>query len=164
MRFHLYVLSMTVWLGFLASSCQDSCRQLECDNGGYCHEGECVCPKWYSGKTCQLQFNRNYEGTYRGSFSDHERSFAKEIAVEADPLIPNRLNLPSGVYLEFETDSTLLIPLQSVVEDNDTVIVLGQGSFKMSVLQYKYEVQNDAPDGLQPTGTSFSFSGERIEE
>lgn len=160
---HFPVLISLLMASFAWSSCQDSCRNLECGNGGYCYEGECICPKWYSGKKCDLLFNRNYEGLYEGTYADHERSYPTELFIEADP-IPNRLNLPTGVYMEFETDSTLVIPLQSVVDNQDTFLVMGEGSIALEVIDFTYREQQDTEGGHVTSGRAYSFTGTRVEE
>lgn len=37
----------------LVSSCDDPCKDITCENGGICMEGDCECPDGYSGELCE---------------------------------------------------------------------------------------------------------------
>lgn len=146
--------------------CRDSCKKMDCINGSYCHEGECLCSKWYSGNDCGLQYNRNYEGKYSGEYTypgSENRPLKEVVPIAADAEIPNRMILASGIYFEFETDSTLLIPLQSVVDTGDTLVLSGSGKYGQDVIGFTYTVQPTA--GIETSQPQVvAFTGVRVKE
>ena len=56
----LSVLFVTI----ITFGCNSNCKDVGCNDAGYCYDGACICDKWYSGESCSLLFNRHYEGTY----------------------------------------------------------------------------------------------------
>lgn len=141
----------------------DNCRKSKCQNDGYCYDGECICEKWYSGDDCQLLYNRNYEGRYKGVSYEDGRSVTKEINVIADLILPNRLHLQSGIYYDLETDSSFVIPAQSYTYNSDTITIVGDGHYDTGFISYSFNEQLD-PLVSKPSSVLQAFEGERIEE
>lgn len=133
---------------------------MECENGGNCHEGACVCPKWYSGENCQLFYNRNYEGIYTST--DPHSSTESKLVLTADAKEPNRLWAEEGYYLDFQTDSTLVIPEQSLVMDADTFEISGLGEYSMDHISLRFSEVLD-PDALtsSPVRWLYKFTGDK---
>ncbi len=46
-------LSITTMISL--QSCVDKCRDVTCQNGGTCYDGECDCPTGYSGTNCEIE-------------------------------------------------------------------------------------------------------------
>lgn len=138
--------------------CGDVCRKLECENGGTCHDGICLCEKWYSGDDCSLFFNRNYEGRYEAD--SPQRSHVNYLELVADDAVPNRLLITDGPYIEFYDDSTLTVPVQSFVFASDTVVITGDGRYYGEVIYVRY---GEFVSGLSSDSMSllFEFSGRR---
>lgn len=128
---------------------------MDCRNGGECFEGKCVCAKWFSGEECQLQYNRNYEGSYIGTYTDADRTAVETLLITADREIPNRLILPSGVYIEFVDEEVLTIPRQQLIEGEETIIVEGSGTYSTDRIQFSY-VRHLEKEVI-------SFNGARVE-
>ena len=63
-------------LGFLAACEKDLCKDLSCENGGSCVEGECQCPDGFNGNFCESfdlqRFFGTYDITYEGCFTTSE--------------------------------------------------------------------------------------------
>ncbi|MEZ4722574.1 MAG: hypothetical protein R2813_11935 [Flavobacteriales bacterium] len=147
---------------YTLESCGDSCRRTNCGDSGYCYEGQCICTKWYSGERCQLLFNRNYEGQYFGDDEGVHGPKSLELNLEADQEIPNRMIVDYGFYMEFETDSTLTIPVQSLVLDKDTLVINGVGEYSLETLNLRFaEVKSDGEDFLSDEWV-FNFSGAKV--
>ncbi len=150
-RFVLFLfLSPFLW------SCDNGCNSIECENAVTCHEGECVCAKWYTGDRCQLQYNRNYEGEYVGTFSSAERSQVENLIIEADEEIPNRMILPMGVFFDFIDEESLVIPRQQLVDQADTFVIEGEGTYSTDALDFSYSNSANAKEMV-------SFSGKRVD-
>lgn len=146
------------------ASCGDRCRS-GCENNSYCHEGECICTKWYSGEQCQLLYNRNYEGEFLGEKREAERSEQNRIYISADEEIPNRIYIESGLYLEFETDTSLVIPVQIFRIDSDTHVVTGSGNYSLNHIEFMLgPVNNDTEQAYDFTKPTYYFNGHRVTE
>lgn len=149
------------------SSCNNGCRNVTCNNKGICYEGECLCEKWYSGIDCSLKFNRNYAGIYYGEFlyENGQRYRSKDsLELIASEIHPNRLMLLNGMYMEFDSDSTLVIPMQRIVEETDTFYAAGAGKHISGSIYFSYNHYAE----FEPTSAAnyFSlttFSGELVQ-
>ena len=49
---------------FLFVSCGDPCDDVNCDNGGSCDDGTCICLTGYTGDNCQTEIRSSYYGTW----------------------------------------------------------------------------------------------------
>ena len=135
------------------------CRNLECDNGGYCQDGECLCLKWYSGESCQLMYNRHFEGVYIGQIDSSSRTIQSSLEILSDDEIPNRINVSeTGVFLEFSNDSQLVIPTQLIVHQLDTIAISGEGTFKDEELSFHY-----SREFAQSRSYLFQFTGRKYD-
>lgn len=53
LNFVMAFLSITAMISL--QSCVDKCRDVNCQNGGTCDDGECDCPTGYSGTNCEIE-------------------------------------------------------------------------------------------------------------
>lgn len=86
-----------------------------------------------------------------------------QLFIEADTEVPNRMTLPSGLYLEFVDETALVIPIQQVLEDGDTLLIEGNGSYTELEIEFSYNktLQSDA-NNLAEIKT-IRFEGQRVE-
>lgn len=51
---------------YMASCKPDPCktRAVECNNGGTCKDGECICAAGYEGDSCQFKVNKKFDSFY----------------------------------------------------------------------------------------------------
>jgi len=54
----------SVLLLVINTGCKDKCGTTTCQNGGTCSNNTCVCPKGYSGNSCQTSWSTQFIGTY----------------------------------------------------------------------------------------------------
>ena len=55
---------------------EDNCKDVHCENGSTCFEGDCVCLLGYIGDRCQFEARYTYDSTYRGNgFDDKGNNF-----------------------------------------------------------------------------------------
>ena len=128
-------------LATFSLSCNKQCRKTNCHENGRCYEGECICEKWHSGDECELLFNRNYDGIYKGSYRKQEGLFGRikdSIIVDADPTIPNRLIVDQRFFYDIISDSSLIIPAQRVFAGTHTLIVEGIGRYDSDWIRLEY--------------------------
>ena len=148
---------MFTWQG-----CNNPCRTLECENDGFCHEGECICQKWYSGDHCELKFNRNYAGKYYGRMV--EANGAELRTNDTIELLaaynPNVLITSMGFDVEFDSDSSIVIEEQIVNTSNSNFEVEGTGKYDVDFILLDYS-RKDTESGHV---TTVRFEGNRIEK
>lgn len=148
------------------SSCSNRCKNVECNNQGICYEGECLCEKWYSGTDCSLSFNRNYAGVYYGEFlyeNGQRLRTLDSLELIASETRPNRLMHMNGLYMDFDSDSTLVIPMQRVIEETDTFYAAGSGKHISGRIYFSYSHYNDyRPESATNYNRITTFSGELV--
>ncbi len=143
-------------------SCDRQCRKMDCENDGRCHEGECLCEKWYSGDLCELFFNRNYVGVYEGSYLNNGPMvyrFQDSVVIEADENIPNRLHVDGNFYYDIVSDTALNIPEQSFLEDEIKYTVEGNGFYRVGWIRLEYTKTSN--DSTALTQESIIFTGDK---
>lgn len=151
------ILTIISFLTISAFYSCNQCNKVDCQNGGLCSNGACLCEKWYSGENCGLLFNRNYDGNYYGKINSTDRNEHGVLKVFSDTIVPNRIVLDNGVYLEFQNDSQLVIPTQILALYNDTLPIVGSGEFKNDSLIFSYENQ------YLTRSVIYSFCGTRVD-
>jgi hypothetical protein len=148
-------------LATFSVSCNKQCRKTDCHENGRCYEGECLCEKWYSGDECELLFNRNYDGIYKGSYRQQEGLFGRiedSIIVDADQTIPNRLMVDQRFYYDIISDSSLIIPAQTIYTESDTLIVEGIGRYDADWIRLEYSQKPVRANGVEE---QITFTGEK---
>jgi len=141
--------------------CGDQCRKVDCRDNGSCFEGACICDKWYSGDSCQLAYNRNYEGVYVGVETKEGISNKTELVVKSSDDYANRLLIVDGIYFEFFNDSIISVPLQSVLSDSGEILVKGQGISSEGEIDFWYDIQTGTEDPLKSGESYYYFKGSR---
>jgi hypothetical protein len=51
---------------------KDKCKDVVCQNGGTCNDGNCICTFAYTGSKCETAIRDSYQNTYKGSGSDNQ--------------------------------------------------------------------------------------------
>lgn len=70
------------------TSCnKDECKDVVCQNGGTCSNGNCACPAGFEGNLCQDKTNVKYAGTYTAV--DNIGSYI--VTITADPSNPTKV-------------------------------------------------------------------------
>jgi len=93
---------------FYTSCNKDKCKDVTCQNGGTCSDGNCTCMTGYYGTTCDSSYRNLYVGTYKGNGVDNAT--------------------PSNTYtdwrLVFTNVGTTVTTMQVVLQDNTTAPVV----------------------------------------
>jgi hypothetical protein len=155
------------YLIFLISSiitvgCNNLCKDNDCNDTGYCYDGACICDKWYSGEDCSLQFNRHYEGEYRAEVDAQALLTMDSLRILAHHSIPNRIYTLNGPYMDFVTDSTLIIPEQDFLIDSNWILIRGSGKFDPNHLQYSFG-EVDSYDATADASIIYTFNCKNID-
>lgn len=92
-------------IGF--SSCEhDSCTVLNCQNGGRCEDGVCVCPEGYEGAECNETLANKYSGTYGGSVRCNTNELL--FPIRPDTVILHLQSQPNKIRLEMRAGNTTI--------------------------------------------------------
>ncbi len=66
------------------TSCnKDECKDVVCQNGGTCNEGNCDCPTGYEGTSCETKSVTKFVGTW--AVSEDCSSTPYQVTITADP-------------------------------------------------------------------------------
>lgn len=150
----------------LVMGCQNLCKNADCGDAGYCHEGECICEKWYAGDACEIPFNTTFEGAFEGKANGSSRSIASmTLHVVASKDVPNRLQIEEfDVYFDFETDSTLIIEPQTIEVAGRATVVAGIGNYNLDHIDLEWADfgSHSSANYSESVNPTFTFSGERV--
>src|SRR4051812_28730932 len=62
------LLTISAFCAVLYTSCnKDKCKDVTCQNGGTCSDGNCTCVTGYEGTNCETKSRDKFVGTYAGS-------------------------------------------------------------------------------------------------
>jgi hypothetical protein len=65
-------LTISAFCAVLYTSCtKDKCKDVTCQNGGTCSDGNCVCPTGVTGTNCETLYRTSYANTYKGTGTDN---------------------------------------------------------------------------------------------
>lgn len=134
----LAVASLAIGM-FIMNACTDPCKDVTCQNGGVCDEGDCICATGYEGTDCgtemRTKFLGNYsilDGCYPGT------PYTSTISTSADAVnkvaISNILgNTLNGTAKATISGTSITIPNQTVTDsDNEIWTVEGMSTGTLS--------------------------------
>lgn len=156
-----FYIALLCMMGFV-QGCSNPCRTQACENDGFCHEGECICQKWYSGEHCELKFNRNYAGKYFGRMVvENGMALRTNDTIELLAAYePNVLITSMGFDVVFDSDSSIIIAPQVVSTSDASYEVEGSGKYEVDYIELDYSWLNRDTDQIQRV----RFEGSRIEK
>lgn len=112
------VLSMGIF-----ASC-DKCKDVDCNNGGTCDDGDCTCAAYYSGEKCDTEVRAKYAGDYNGMIDIP--SFQSKLPTTIKVTNPGSVASVQGMQLVVVTDSmgsTTTIDLTTNLTSNTAIEV-----------------------------------------
>lgn len=153
-----FLLLVTVII--LAGCGKDPCKEIVCQNGGDCLEGDCECPPEFEGKLCEYVAIGEYLGTYsikyEGCFqaSPDQKITVAEVVEERETVMLGGLGdyaCPGGelaVRAKVGLNS-LTLPSQTVCQDGNFAgyTFTGQGIRQGDTLNLSFSVVYEA-DGV----------------
>lgn len=112
------VLSMGIF-----ASC-DKCKDVDCNNGGSCDDGDCTCASYYTGDNCDTEVRAKYAGDYNGIIDIP--SFQSLLPTKITVTNPGTVASVQGMQLVVVTDSmgtTTTIDLSTNLTSNTEIEV-----------------------------------------
>lgn len=89
----------------LFQSCKpDTCKKLNCLNGGVCETGKCKCATGYEGSQCEISKLTKYYGVYRGSATDNFGNVYNGWSIKVEPNSASSDAVKVSVYNSANTE------------------------------------------------------------
>lgn len=124
---------------YMSSCSQDVCktRNVICNNGGTCKDGDCVCASGYEGDSCQFKVNKKFDSYYACSARVELINNTPPSNDNDDTLRIKALNDKFGVKIYSIRDSLIEVLTASVV-GNAITIKEQNIQFPLTAAVYKY--------------------------
>lgn len=124
---------------FLASSCADPCKDIDCGANGTCVEGTCVCNNGYEGANCESRMTAKFAGTFDVNEPCTSNTYTYVCTISESSSDISRVNfnnfydasgsfgITQSVYGTVD-GSSITIPSQTVTDGVDSITVSGNGT------------------------------------
>jgi hypothetical protein len=143
MKTKLFQILGVVAIGlFSFSSCEtDACKDVTCENGGICVDGDCDCPAGFGGLNCGTAWAAAFTGTFNG-VDNCEFVYESTITSSAPTSlsIGNIFGLAASGTATISSATTISIAAQTV----NSYDIQGTGTLNGNVLTIEYVIDGDA--------------------
>ena len=139
-------LAMALFGALTLQSCKkDPCKNVTCQNGGTCQDGNCRCSLPWEGSKCEVDARDKFVGSWRGTAQCQGGGGPEEdvLSITKSSTTPNRIIIEGRIYGDLNSSNAFDIPAQQVNVDGIGVTISGEGSLNVSQLKLtlKYTVQ-----------------------
>lgn len=122
---------------------EDPCKDVTCQNGGTCDEGECICPTGYEGTNCETEERAKFFGTWRTTnetcTSGGPSTFDITITTNSGDI--SKINIANLYGAGFTAVATLTGNNVSIASQSfGTGSIVGSGSLSGTTLTLSYTV------------------------
>jgi hypothetical protein len=141
-------LAMALFGAMTVSSCKkDPCKNVTCQNGGVCQDGNCKCNLPWEGSRCEVDARDKFVGSWRGTAQctggdgpEEEVFSITKSSVKSERIIIG------DIYGELTSSSTFEIPTQTVNVRGIAVTISGRGNLigNQLTLTLNYTVLGEA--------------------
>jgi hypothetical protein len=137
-------------VAFTFSSCTtDPCKDVTCDNGGECVDGDCVCADGYEGTTCQTEQRAKFLGSFSvneacnsGNYSYNSDVNTSSVSV-SNIVITNFGDYSVSVAATVDANGTsVTIANQTVTISGASATVQGSGQISGNILTITYTISS----------------------
>ena len=120
---------MALFGAMTVSSCKkDPCKNVTCQNGGTCQDGNCRCSLPWEGSKCEVDARDKFVGSWRGTINCGDGPEEDVIPITKSSTTANRIIIEGAYYGELTSSSTFDIPTQTVNVSGTAVTVSGRGN------------------------------------
>jgi hypothetical protein len=131
-------LAMALFGAMTVSSCKkDPCKNVTCQNGGVCQDGNCKCNLPWEGSRCEVDARDKFVGSWRGTVNCGSGPREMTISITKSSVTPNRIII-EDIYGELTSSSTFDIPTQTVDVDGTAATINGRGNLNGNQLTLTY--------------------------
>jgi hypothetical protein len=134
-------LAMALFGALTLQSCKkDPCKNVSCQNGGTCQDGNCRCSLPWEGSKCEVDARDKFVGSWRGTTNCGGGPEEDVFSITKSGTTPKRILIDNDIYGELTSSSTFDIPTQTVNLDGTAVTVSGRGNLNGNQLTLTYVV------------------------
>jgi hypothetical protein len=131
-------LAMALFGALTLQSCKkDPCKNVTCQNGGTCQDGNCRCSLPWEGSKCEVDARDKFVGSWRGTTNCGGGPEEDVFSITKSSTTANRIII-EDIYGELTSSSTFDIPTQTVNVDGTAVTVSGRGNLNGNQLTLTY--------------------------
>jgi hypothetical protein len=136
-------LAMALFGALTLQSCKkDPCKNVTCQNGGTCQDGNCRCSLPWEGSKCEVDARDKFVGLWRGTTSCEGGSQDTIIiSIAKSSVKPNRIIINyiiGDIYGDLTSSSTFDIPSQTVNVNGTDAPINGSGKLDGNQLTLTY--------------------------
>lgn len=120
---------------FLITACKkDPCKDVSCQNGGTCNDGNCTCALPWEGTRCEVDARDKFVATWSGTENcggtvENVRSTITKSSVEATVIL-----IDSEIRGQLTGSTTFNVPNQQIVVQGTAINISGNGVLNGNVL------------------------------
>ena len=142
-------LAMALFGAMTVSSCKkDPCKNVTCQNGGTCQDGNCKCNLPWEGSRCEVDARDKFVGSWRGTAQCTGGGGPQEevFSITKSSTTATRIIIADRFYGELTSSSTFDIPSQTVNVEGIAVTISGRGNLNGNqlTLTLNYAVLGEA--------------------
>jgi hypothetical protein len=129
-------LAMALFGAMTVSSCKiDLCKNVTCQNGGTCQDGNCKCNLPWEGSRCEVDARDKFVGSWRGTTNCGDGPQEMTISItksstksDGGVIYFTGVFVGSSVDFKLTSSSTFDIPTQTVNVDGTAATINGRGN------------------------------------
>jgi len=141
-------LTMALFGALTLQSCKkDPCKNVTCQNGGTCQDGNCRCSLPWEGSKCEVDARDKFVGLWRGTSQCQGGGGPEEDVLSiTKSTTPDRIIIDGVIDGQLTSSSAFNIPAQQVNVDGIGVTISGRGNLNGNqlTLTLTYTVQGAA--------------------
>jgi hypothetical protein len=135
-------LAMALFGALTLQSCKkDPCKNVTCQNGGTCQDGNCRCSLPWEGSKCEVDARDKFVGFYRGTTSCEGGSEEEVFSITKSSTTATRIIIGRGIYADLTCSSAFDIPPQTGYVNGTAATINGWGDLYLNQLRLTYVVR-----------------------
>lgn len=131
-------LAMALFGALTLQSCKkDPCKNVTCQNGGTCQDGNCRCSLPWEGSKCEVDARDKFVGLWRGTSQCQGGGGPEEevLSITKSSTTPDLIIIEGVIDGQLTSSSEFRIPSQTVNVDGIGVIISGRGDLNGNQLR-----------------------------
>jgi len=131
-------LAMALFGALTLQSCKkDPCKNVTCQNGGTCQDGNCRCSLPWEGSKCEVDARDKFVGLWRGTSQCQGGDGPEEevLSITKSSTTPDRIIIEGVIDGQLTSSSEFRVPSQTVNVDGIGVTISGRGNLNGNQLR-----------------------------
>lgn len=129
-----------LFLALILGSCSDECDDVNCQNGGRCDDGDCICLDGFVGNECQSEMRAPFLGAYSVNENCEGGNDTFQMTITTSNTgVRNIILVFPGLNVAAEVNgASMTIPNQTINVDNTALSISGTGQLTGNILTMSY--------------------------